>query len=202
MLGNEQLAAVLIAVSFAAGLNLYATVATLGILSHVGFLALPSGLGILDDRWVIGASAALFAIEFVADKIPVIDLVWNALQTFIRVPAAALMSYAATAHVAPQWQAAAAVLGGSIALAAHGGKTAMRVIVTPSPEPFSNFALSTAEDIFSIGVTWFATRHPFMAAAVVLILVLIILLLIRVVIRAVRTMFRTPLPPVADRHQV
>lgn len=183
---GHELPAFLIAVSFAAGLNLYATVATLGLLARFGVFVLPPGLGLLDDPWVIVASAALFAVEFAADKIPVFDLVWNALQTFVRVPAAAVLSYAATAHVAPHWQLAAAILGGAIALAAHGGKTAARAAVTSSPEPLSNVALSAAEDAFTIFVTWFATRHPFVAAGIVLAMIVAIVWLVRFVVRAMR----------------
>src|SRR5205823_1853237 len=127
----------------------------------------------LMHTWVIGASLALFLIEFVADKIPVFDLVWNALHTFVRVPAGALLAFGATEQLGPGWQIAATAIGGAIALAAHGAKTAARVAVTPSPEPISNFVLSTAEDAFTIGVTWFAARHPFVAAAIVLVLVAI-----------------------------
>jgi hypothetical protein len=193
-LSGERLAAFLVSVSFAAGLNLYATVATLGLLGRFELVALPPGLGGLADPWVIGAAAALFVIEFIADKIPVFDLIWNALQTFIRIPAAALISYAATSQLAPHWQMAAAVAGAAMALVAHGGKTAARAAVTPSPEPFSNFALSAAEDIFTIFVTWFATRHPFIAAAIVLTATAVIVWLIRVVIRSLRALFRKPSP--------
>ena len=191
LLSGDRLAAFLISVSFAAGLNLYATVATLGLMARFELVALPAGLDSLANPWVIGAAAALFAIEFIADKIPVFDLVWNALQTFVRIPAAALISYAGTSGLAPHWQLAAAVAGATVAFAAHGGKTAARAAVTASPEPFSNFVLSTAEDIFTIFVTWFATRHPFIAAAIVLSLVAVIVLLIRFVIRAVRALFRS-----------
>ncbi len=189
-LSGEPLAAFLIAVSFAAGLNLYATVATLGLLARFEVITLPAGLGTLDDTWVIAAAVVLFAIEFVADKIPVFDLVWNALHTFIRVPAAALMSYAAASQLPAPWQLASAILGGTIALAAHGGKTAARAAVTPSPEPFSNFLLSTFEDAFTIFLTWFATSHPFVAAGIALAVVALIVLVIRFVVRAVRDTFR------------
>jgi hypothetical protein len=187
---RDQLVAFLIAVSFAAGLNLYATVATLGLLARAGLVVLPGELGLLSDWWVIGVSSALFAVEFVADKIPVFDLVWNALHTFVRVPAGALLGYGATSSLGPQWQLAAAAIGGTVALAAHGGKTAARAAVTSSPEPFSNFALSIAEDAFTIFVTWFATRHPFIAAGIVLTLVAMLVVLIRFVVRAMRAMFR------------
>lgn len=186
---REQLTAFLIAVSFAAGLNLYLTVATLGLLARAGWIALPGELGLVTQWWVIGVSAALFLVEFIADKIPVFDLVWNALHTFIRVPAGAVMGYAAAAHLGPQWQFGAAALGGAMALAAHGGKTAARAAVTPSPEPISNFVLSVAEDGFTVFVTWFATRHPFIAAGVVLTIVAVIVILIRTVARALRALF-------------
>jgi hypothetical protein len=197
-LTGDRLAAFLISVSFAAGLNLYATVATLGLLGRFELVTLPSGLEVLSNDWVIGAAALLFLMEFVADKIPVFDLLWNALQTFVRVPAGALIAYAGTSDLAAPWQLAAAVAGGLVALAAHGGKTAARAAVTPSPEPFSNFVLSTAEDAFTIFVAWFATRHPFITAAIVLTLLVVIVLLIRFVVRAFRAMFNRQ--PEAEHH--
>jgi hypothetical protein len=186
----HELLALLVATSFAAGLNLYATVATLGLLAHFGALQLPPGLQLLASWYVIAASGALFAIEFFADKIPAFDLLWNALHTFIRVPIAALLAYKATAVLSPWEQLAAAGAGGLIALAAHGGKTAARAAVTPSPEPFSNLALSLGEDAFAISLTWVATRHPYIAASVVVLSILIIVLLVRWVIRALKALFR------------
>src|SRR5512143_3952258 len=120
--GGTDLIGLIVAVSFAAGLNLYATVATLGLLAHAGVLDLPSGLHLLTSWWVIAASGALFAVEFFADKIPAFDLFWNALHTFVRVPVAALMAYGATSQLPPEKQLLAALAGGVIALAAHGGK--------------------------------------------------------------------------------
>jgi len=134
-LAGSELVALLIAVSFAAGLNLYATVATLGLLAHTSLLTLPPSLSALGNWWVIGAAGVLFAIEFFADKVPAFDLVWNALHTFIRVPAAALLAFQATAGLSPQEQLVATLAGGTIAFIAHGGKTAARAAVTPSPEP-------------------------------------------------------------------
>ena len=124
--GGPELAGLLVAVSFAAGLNVYATVATLGLLAHAGVLNLPPALNLLTSWWVIGASGVLFAIEFFADKIPAFDLFWNALHTFVRVPVAALIAYGATAQLSPEKQMLATLAGGIIALAAHGGKTAVR----------------------------------------------------------------------------
>src|SRR5690348_14298931 len=128
----RQLAALVVATSFAAGLNVYATVATLGLLARAGIVALPPSLDVLTSWWVTSASVALYLIEFVADKIPAIDLVWNALQTFVRVPVAALLAYGATTQLSPGEQLAATTLGAAVALAAHGGKTAARAAVTPS----------------------------------------------------------------------
>ena len=176
----------LIATSFAAGLNVYATVATLGILARAGVLTLPSQLSALRSPYVIGAALVLFALEFVADKIPFLDLIWNALQTFVRVPVAALLAFRETQHLAPEAQLLSALLGGAIAFAAHTGKTAARAAVTPSPEPISNFALSFAEDAGAIFLTWLATRHPYLAAAIALCALAAIIILFRVVVRFLR----------------
>lgn len=178
------------AVSFAAGLNVYATVATLGLLAHAGALALPPSLRLLESWWVIGASTALFAVEFFADKVPAFDLIWNALHTFIRVPIAALLAWRATAALSPTEQFAATLLGGLIALAAHGGKTAARAAVTPSPEPFSNIGLSLGEDALAVVLTWLSTVHPYIGGGIALVFVIAILLLIRWVWRALRALFR------------
>jgi hypothetical protein len=189
-LGGTELVALLVAVSFAAGLNVYATVATLGLLAHAGLLALPPGLHLLDSWYVIGASSALFAVEFFADKVPAFDLIWNALHTFIRVPVAALLAYQASAALSPLEQMAATIAGGLIALAAHGGKTAARAAVTPSPEPFSNVTLSLGEDALAVFLTWMATWKPYVAAGIVGVLVLLTIFLVRWVWRALSALFR------------
>jgi hypothetical protein len=186
----SELVALLVATSFAAGLNVYATVATLGLLAHAGVLPLPPTLQLLSNWWVIAASGVLFAIEFFADKIPAFDLIWNALHTFIRVPVAALLAYRATATLSPWEQLAATVAGGAIALAAHGGKTAVRAAVTPSPEPISNWTLSLGEDGLAIFLTWFATQHPYAAIAIVGLLLIVIIVLTRWIVRSLRALFR------------
>lgn len=188
-LPGHELVALVVAVSFAAGLNVYATVATLGLLSQAEVLVLPDPLHLLANWWVIGASVALFAVEFFADKVPAFDLVWNALHTFIRVPVAALLAWRATDALTPAEQLAATLLGGLIALAAHGGKTAARAAVTPSPEPFSNIGLSLGEDALAISLTWLATRHPYLAGSIAAAFVLVIVLLVRWVWRALRNLF-------------
>jgi hypothetical protein len=185
----SELFALLTAIGFAAGLNLYATVAALGLLARFGHLPLPPGLQLLAGWPVIGASSGLFAVEFFADKVPAFDLIWNALHTFIRVPVAGLLAYRATSQLSPEHQLLATLLGAAVALAAHGGKTAVRAAVTPSPEPLSNITLSLGEDVIAIGLTWLATRHPYIAGSFALVFVIIIFVLVRLVIRAMRALF-------------
>lgn len=182
----SNIAALIIAASFAAGLNVYATVLTLGLLAHTHWVVLPPGLEGLGNWWVIGVSGALFAAEFVADKIPGFDLIWNALHTFIRLPVAALLAYQASSHLSPEMKLLAAVGGAAIAFVAHGSKTAIRAAVTPSPEPVSNIALSTSEDIIAIGITWLTTRHPWAAAAIATVLTLCALFAVRWIVRSIR----------------
>lgn len=192
---GPDLIGLIVAISFAAGLNVYATVATLGLLAHTRWVVLPSGLHALTNWWVIGASLALFAIEFFADKIPAFDLFWNALHTFVRIPVAALMAYGATSQLSPQMQLLATLAGGAIALAAHGGKTAARA-VTPSPEPVSNFTLSAGEDVLAVFVTWLATHHPIAAGVIALIFLVAIVAAVRWVwktmVQTLRSLFGRP----------
>jgi Domain of unknown function (DUF4126) len=189
-LGGTELVGLLVAVSFAAGLNVYATVATLGLLAHAGVLTLPPALNLLASWWVIGASGVLFSIEFFADKIPAFDLFWNALHTFVRVPVAALIAYGATSQLPPGEQLLAALAGGAIALAAHSGKTAVRAAVTPSPEPVSNISLSLGEDALAIFLTWLATQHPILASLTVLAFLVAIVVVIRWLVRSLGRLFR------------
>ncbi len=186
----NELFAILTAISFAAGLNVYATVATLGLLAHIGVFPLPPALHLLSNWYVIACCGILFLVELFADKIPVFDLLWNALQTFVRIPVAALLAFGATTQLSPGWQLFATLLGGGIALAAHGGKTAVRAAVTPSPEPFSNVTLSLGEDALAVFLTWFATGHPYWAATIALALVVVVVISIHWVVRAVRNMLR------------
>jgi Domain of unknown function (DUF4126) len=182
----STIAALVIAASFAAGLNVYATVLTLGLLAHAQWVVLPPGLEGLANWWIIAVSGTLFGVEFVADKIPGFDLLWNGLHTFIRVPIAALLAYRATTQLTPGMQLLATAIGAAIALAAHGSKTAARALVTPSPEPISNIALSGSEDVAAVGITWLATQHPWASASIVLVVLLITVLMMRQVVKALR----------------
>jgi hypothetical protein len=186
----STIAALIVASSFAAGLNVYATVLTLGVLARLHWVALPGGLEALQHWWVIVTSGVLFAAEFVADKIPGLDLIWNALHTFIRIPVAALLAFQASSHLSPGLQLLATATGAGIALAAHGSKTAVRAAVTPSPEPVSNIALSTGEDVAAIGLSWLVTVHPWLAAATAAVLLVFAVAAARWVVRMIRSMLR------------
>ena len=176
------------AVCFAAGLNVYGTVAALGLVSRAGLVGLPGDLGIVQSWWVIGACLAMFVIEFVADKVPLVDLVWNVLQTFVRVPVAGLLAYGALPQLDPGWQLAAGAAGSALALLAHSGKTTMRAAVSASPEPASNIGLSLAEDGAALILVWFATQYPYVAAAMVLVMLVTIMFIVRWILRRLRTL--------------
>jgi hypothetical protein len=185
-----NITALVIAASFAAGLNIYATVLTLGILARTQWVALPPGLDSLGHTWILVVCAIMFAMEFVADKIPAFDLIWNALHTVIRVPIAALVAYHASSQLTPQMQILATAIGAVVALAAHSSKTALRAAVTPSPEPISNIALSTSEDAAAVGLTWFATHHPMIAALIALTLLATAIIAARALLRAIQRPLR------------
>lgn len=188
--GSAEIAAFLIAVCFAAGLNVSGTVALLGILARVGVVTLPGDLGALESWWVIGPAAALFVVEVVADKIPFVDLVWNVLQTFVRVPVAGVLAYASLPVLDPEWQLLAGVLGAGIALVAHSLKASLRAAVSASPEPVSNIGLSVTEDVLALGVVWVAAEYPWLAAAFVIVMVSTMVLVARWLFRRVARLVR------------
>ena len=185
-----NITALVVAASFAAGLNIYATVLTLGLLARTQWVALPPGLDSLGHTWVLVVCGIMFAIEFVADKIPGFDVIWNALHTVVRIPVAALVAYHASSQLSPQMQMLATAIGAGVALASHGSKTALRAAVTPSPEPVSNIALSTSEDAAAIGLTWFATHHPLIAASIAVICLVAAVFAARALLRAIQKPLR------------
>jgi hypothetical protein len=155
---------------FSSGLNLYATIATLGLLQRFGVIHLPEQLQVLAHPWVLGTAIALYVIEFLADKIPLVDTAWDAIHTVIRPPAAALLAYGAAGAAPPEWRWGAALLAGGVALTSHGTKASARAAANTSPEPFSNWALSFGEDVLAVWLTWLATVHPTATIVVVVIL--------------------------------
>ena len=178
---------------FSSGLNLYATVATLGLLQRYGVLQLPPALQVLSHLWVLGIAIALYLVEFLADKIPYFDTIWDAVHTFIRPPAAALLAYAAAGAAPAEWRWGAALLAGGVALTAHGTKASARAAVNTSPEPFSNWILSFGEDVLAVWLTWMATAHPFATVMIVVALVaasaVLLYYLFRLARRALRQLF-------------
>jgi hypothetical protein len=164
--------------SFASGLNLYATVAAVGLFERLGIVQLPPQLQVLAHPMVLGLAIALFVIEFIADKIPYVDSVWDAVHTFIRPPAAAFLSYSAFAGGVPeQYKIGAALLAGTVALTSHGAKATTRAAANVSPEPVSNWTLSFAEDAFAVLLSWLASTHPILTAGIVVALVILAVLL-------------------------
>ena len=177
--------------SFASGLNLYATVSAVGLFERFGIINLPEPLHVLAHPVVLGLAVALFVIEFIADKIPYVDSMWDAVHTFIRPPAAALLSYSAFAGGVPeQWKIAAALLAGSIALTSHGAKATTRAATNASPEPFSNWALSLGEDALAVSLSWLAAVHPIITAGVVVVLVILAVLIMWRLFRFFRQVVR------------
>lgn len=174
-----SIAALIVAASFAAGLNVYATVATLGLLARFHWVALPPGLDAISNPWIIGSASLLFVVEFFADKIPAFDLLWNAAHTFIRVPVAALLAYKAASQLSPELQLLAAAAGAAISALAHTSKTAARVLVTPSPEPLSNVALSAGEDVAAVSLTWLATHHPYLGGGIATVAIVVLMFSLR-----------------------
>jgi len=164
--------------SFASGLNLYATVAAAGLFQRFGIIQLPDSLQVLASPFVLGIAVVLFVVEFIADKIPYVDSVWDVVHTFIRPPAAALISYSAFGHVPEEWKITAALLAGGVALTSHGAKATTRAAANTSPEPISNWTLSALEDVLAVFLAWMAAEHPILTAAIVVVLVILAVLLI------------------------
>lgn len=166
-----QTLSLVLGAGFSSGLNLYATVATLGLLQRFGVVHLPASLQVLAHPWVLAIAIALYLIEFCADKVPYLDTVWDFVHTFIRPPAAAVLAYGAAGGAGAEWRWGAALLAGGVALTSHGTKASARAAVNTSPEPFSNWALSFGEDVLAVWLTWLATTHPVATALIVVALV-------------------------------
>jgi hypothetical protein len=168
------------------GIKLYVTVLTLGLLQHFGLAHLPGELDVLGQWWIIAVAGFLFLLEFVADKIPAVDSVWDSIHTFIRIPAGAVLAAAAFAQFDSRVRLLAFLLGGGIALTSHGTKASVRVAVNASPEPFSNMALSSIEDVGSVGFSFLAAFHPVVMLVIVALLSVGGLLVVRKFVKSIR----------------
>ena len=180
--------------SFAAGINLYATVAILGLASRYGWVALPPQFQAFDNNWIIGTAIVLYVVEFFADKIPWVDSVWDAVHTVIRPIGGAAIAVTTLGDASPATETMVALLGGTLAASTHFTKSGTRVIANASPEPFTNWALSLGEDLFVVSLGFLALKYPLIAAIVVLVALGIIIALSAWIIRAVRRRFRKPVP--------
>ncbi|MFZ2168005.1 MAG: DUF4126 domain-containing protein [Methylococcaceae bacterium] len=188
--------------AWASGINLYATLLTLGFLANSGNIVLPPDLQIVADPMVMAAAGLMYFIEFFADKVPGVDTGWDAIHTFIRIPAGAMLAAGAIGDLNPAVEVAAAIMGGSLAAASHATKAGSRVLINTSPEPFSNWFASVGEDIAVIGGVWACINHPllFLIALVFFILLMIWLLPriwsgVKKVFRVIINLFRREQPP-------
>lgn len=175
--------------SFAAGVNLYATVALLGLASRYHWVQLPEQFQVFDNNWIIGLAIGLYVVEFIADKIPWLDSVWDAVHTAIRPAGAALIAVASLGEAAPALQAVVALLGAAVGSSSHLAKAGTRLAANTSPEPFTNWTLSLAEDGLVVALGVLALTHPLTAAVVVLAGVIVIVLSARWLVRRMRARF-------------
>jgi hypothetical protein len=176
--------------SWASGLRLYMTLFLAGWFSRMGWVDLPQALQVLASPWVMGVTGALMMIEFLADKVPGLDSLWDAIHTFIRIPAGALLAAAALGQMDPAWTTIAAILGGTFAAGAHVTKASSRALINTSPEPFSNWTASLAEDAVVAGGLWAAFFHPWILVAFLVIFFLIALWLLPKLWRGLRWLFK------------
>ena len=175
--------------SFAAGINLYATVAILGLASRYGWVALPPQYQVFDNNWIIGGALALYVIEFVADKIPWVDSAWDAIHTVIRPVGGALIAVATLGEQSTTMQTLVALFGGALAASTHFSKAGTRVLANASPEPFTNWILSIGEDAFVVGLGVLALKYPAAAAIVVIVCVAVIVSFAAAIVKLVRRRF-------------
>ena len=180
--------AIAMGAGWVSGINLYAAVATLGLLGRFANLKLPGELDILTSWWIIGLALALYLIEFVADKVPYVDNIWDAIHTFIRVPAGAVLAATAFGDFDRGVQVAAFLLGGGLALSAHGTKASARAAINLSPEPASNIVVSLTEDAIAVGSVLLSIFAPLVLFAVIAVFLTVSFLMLRKIINALKAM--------------
>jgi len=175
--------------SFAAGVNLYATVAILGLAARYNWVEFPPQFRVFDNRIVIGVAIVMYVVEFFADKIPYVDTVWDLVHTAIRPVGGALIAVATLGEASPAVEGLVALLGGTVAAGSHLTKTSTRAVVNTSPEPFSNWFLSIGEDLFVVGLGFLTLRHPVVALVVAAVLIGLVVVFATAIIRTVRRWF-------------
>lgn len=189
-MNTVQILGLALGTAWTSGINLYATVAALGLLQHYKLAHLPGGLHVLDNWWIIGVALFLYAVEFCADKIPYVDTIWDAVHTFIRVPAGAVIAAAATSDINPSVQVIALLLGGGLALSTHGTKATVRAGANLSPEPLTNWSLSVLEDVLAVGAVALAVTSPVAILAVIFVFLVVLVWILPKVWRRVRRMLK------------
>lgn len=157
---------------WASGLRLYTTLFVVGLAGRLGWIVLPDGLRLLEHPWVLGAAGVMLFVEFFADKIPLLDSIWDTVHTFIRIPAGAALAAMVFGGQGVEWQTAVALLGGTLAAGTHLTKAGTRAMINASPEPFSNIAASASEDVVVLGGLWLMFAHPWLMLALLLLLVM------------------------------
>jgi uncharacterized membrane protein len=189
---TETLSAAALAggLSWASGIRLYMALFIAGWFSRSGWIVLPDALQVLESPWVLGVTGMLTLVEFLADKVPGVDSAWDAIQTFIRIPAGAILGAAALGQMDPAWTTAAALLGGSIAAGAHFTKAGSRALINTSPEPFSNWTASFSEDAAVVGGLWAAFFYPWVLFAFLVVFFLLSLWLLPKLWRGLQWLFR------------
>lgn len=181
--------AIAMGLAWASGVRLYAAIAVVGLAGRLGYVDLPQTLAVLQDPWVIGVALCMYVVEFVADKIPWVDSTWDALQTFVRVPAGMILAATTLADISPEVQIIAALLGGVIASGAHLTKAGSRAVINTSPEPFTNWGASIGEEATVYAGLWLAFAHPIAFLLLLLLFVGLTLWLIPKLWRALGRVF-------------
>lgn len=180
--------------SFAAGINLYATVALIGLASRFGWVAMPPEYAIFDSDWVIGTAIVMYVVEFVADKVPWVDTLWDSVHTFIRPIGGALVAVAGLGEASPATQGMIALLGGVVAAGSHVTKAGTRVAANTSPEPLSNWLLSLFEDAVVVALAALAVKYPLAALAITVLLIIAIVAVFATIIRALKRALAPSVP--------
>ena len=180
--------------AWASGLRLYLTLFAIGLLLHFQMIALPPALEVLGHPWVLTASGIMVLVEFLADKLPGFDSIWDGVHTFIRIPAGAILAGAAVGYADPVLVAVAAILGGAIASGAHLAKAGTRALINTSPEPFSNWTASLGEDALLVGGLWLMFVYPVLFLALLIVFIALVIWLVPKLFRAVRELFRSRAP--------
>ena len=189
-LDMTHLAAMAAALGWASGLRLYAVVFITGAVGYMGWVPLPGGLQLLQNPMVLGASFLMFVVEFVADKIPGVDTVWDTIHTFVRIPAGAALAAGVFGADSSSWALVAALMGGTLAATSHAAKTTTRAAANTSPEPFSNVALSLAGDVAAPAMLWLAYEHPLVFFPVLAVAVVVAVVLVFLLFRFLRALVR------------